>query len=83
MVQKPWKLFAKLCPINEKIFYFEMLGLVDLIQINLTMLVAETSLLFPRSGPRNRVHSQLETVFCNISNRYGEPVVPFLSLPFK
>lgn len=70
VVQKVWKLFSKLCPIKEKISYFEMLGLLDLLQINLTMLVSEISLLSPRPGPKNRVHSCLETMFCHISKRW-------------
>lgn len=57
VVQKVWKLFSKLCPIKEKIPYFDMFGLVGLRQTNLTISESEISLLFPRPGPRNHVHS--------------------------
>lgn len=65
------KFFSKTCQINEMRSYFEMLGLEDFIQINLTILASEISPLFPRSGPRNCVHSLLETVLCNIFNGSG------------
>lgn len=51
--QESLEVFSKFCLINEKISYFEVLGLMDLLQINLTILASEISLLFPRSGHRN------------------------------
>lgn len=55
--RKSEKLFSKTCQINEKKSYFEMFVLRDFVQINLTILASEINPLFPRSGPRNCVHS--------------------------